>query len=197
LARGPDYRVKYRRRREGKTDYRSRRVLATSGRPRLVVRPTLRNICVQIIRSEPIGDYVEVSTNSYELVKKFGWQGGTENLSAAYLLGLIIGYKALVKGIKSSMLDMGLRRPTKGARVFAVVRGAVDAGLEVAHGEDALPSDERIRGEHIASYGKTLSENPENYQKTFSSYLKRGLKPEDMPEHFEKIKSEIEEVFTK
>mgnify|MGYP001064102557 FL=1 len=196
MAEGPNYRVKYRRRREGKTDYQSRRILATSGRPRLVVRSTLRNIYVQIIRSEQVGDCVEVSTNSYELIEKFGWQGGSENLSAAYLLGLIVGYKALAKNIKSSMLDMGLRRPTKGARVFAVVRGAVDAGLEVAHSEDVLPPDERIRGEHIASYAKILSENPETYQRRFSSYLKRGLKPEDIPQHFEKIKSKIEEVFT-
>jgi large subunit ribosomal protein L18 len=196
LAKGPNYRVKYRRRREGKTDYQSRRTLATSGRPRLVVRPTLRNIYVQIIRSEPEGDYVEVSTNTYELVEKFGWLGGGENSSASYLLGLIVGYKAVSKGIKTSMLDMGLKRPTKGARIFAVVRGAVDAGLEVAHSEEVLPSDERIRGEHIASYAKVLSENPEAYQRRFSNYIKRGLKPEDIPEHFKNIKAKIEEVFT-
>lgn len=196
MAKGPNYRVQYRRRREGKTDYQSRRTLATSGRPRLVVRPTLRNIYVQIIRSEPDGDYVEVSTSTHELVEKFGWQGGGENTSASYLLGLIVGYKALAKGIKTSMLDLGLRRPTKGARVFAVVRGAADVGLEVAHSEEVLPSEERIDGEHIASYAKLLSENPEVYQKRFSSYLKRGLRPEDLPEHFKNIKAKIEEAFT-
>lgn len=188
--------MRYRRRREGKTDYQSRRILATSGRPRLVVRPTLRNIYVQIVRSEPKGDYVEVSTNTHELVEKFGWRGGGENTSASYLLGLLAGYKALAKGIKTSMLDIGLRRPTKGARVFAVIRGAVDAGLEVAHSEDVLPSEERIAGEHIASYAKALAENPQAYQRRFSSYLKRGLKPEDLPEHFKNIKAKIEEVFT-
>jgi len=195
LAKGPAYRVKYRRRREGKTDYRARRILATSGRPRLVVRPSLRNIRVQIIRSEPEGDYVEVSTSTHELVEKFGWKGGGENIPAAYLLGMIIGYKALSRGIKSSILDIGLRRATKGARVFAVARGAVDAGLDVPHSEETLPSEDRIEGRHIARYAEMLAEDPEAYRRRFSKYLERGLRPEDLPEHFKTVKARIEEAF--
>ena len=196
MAKGPNYRVKYRRRREGKTDYHARRTLAISRRLRLVVRPRLRNISVQIIRSEPEGDYVEVSTSTHELVGKLGWKGGGENTPASYLLGLIVGYKALSKGMETSTLDMGLRRPTKGARAFAVVRGAVDAGLEVPHSEEVLPSEERIEGRHIARYAEILSEDPETYQRRFSKYLERGLRPEDLPEHFKTIKAKIEEAFT-
>lgn len=196
MAKGPNYRVKYRRRREGKTDYQARRTLAISRRPRLVVRPRLRNISVQIIRSEPEGDYVEVSTSTHELVGKFGWKGGGENTPVSYLLGLIAGYKALSKGVETSTLDIGLRRPTKGARVFAVVRGAVDAGLGVPHSEEVLPSDERIEGRHIARYGEMLSEDPDAYQRKFSKYLERGLRPEDLPEHFKTVKAKIEEAFT-
>lgn len=196
MAKGPNYRVKYRRRREGKTDYQARRTLVISRRPRLVVRPRLRNISVQIIRSEPEGDYVEVSTSTHELVGKFDWKGGGENTSASYLLGLIAGYKALSKGVETSTLDMGLRRPTKGARVFAVVRGAVDAGLGVPHSEEVLPPDERIEGRHIARYGEMLSEDPEAYQRKFSKYLERGLRPEELPEHFKTVKAKIEEAFT-
>lgn len=76
MAEDASYRVKYRRRREGKTDYKARRILATSGRPRLVVRPSLRNIRVQLTSAELEGDHVEVSTSSHELVNKFGWKGG-------------------------------------------------------------------------------------------------------------------------
>ena len=196
MAKGPNYRVKYRRRREGKTDYGARRILATSGLPRLVVRPSLRNIRVQIIRSDPRGDYVDVSTSTRELVKRFGWKAGGENTSAAYLLGLIAGYRAISKGIRTSVMDIGLRRPTKGARVFAVVKGAVDSGLEVPHSEGVLPSDERIEGRHVARYAEILSEDPGAYNKGFSKYLERGLRPEDIPGHFKEVKEKIEEAFT-
>jgi len=33
--------------------------------------------------------------------------------------------------------------------VYAALKGMADAGLEVPHDEDILPSDERINGEHI------------------------------------------------
>jgi large subunit ribosomal protein L18 len=195
LAEDASYRVKYRRRREGKTDYQARRILATSGRPRLVVRASLRNIRVQLTSAELEGDHIEVSTSSHELVNKFGWKGGGKNTSASYLLGLIAGYKALSKGIETSMLDMELRSPTKGARVFALFKGAVDSGLSIAHSEEVLPADERIRGEHIANYARTLADNQEAYQKRFSQYFKRGLKPEQLPEHFEQVKARIQEAF--
>ena len=55
------------------------------------------------------------------VLSKFGWKGDENNTSAAYLLGLIVGYKARAKGIKEAILDIGLHRPTPGARVFAVM----------------------------------------------------------------------------
>lgn len=197
MADSASYRVKYRRRREGKTDYAARRILATSGRPRLVVRPSLRNVQVQLIKSELRGDLVQVSANTHELVDKYGWKGGGKNIAASYLLGLLAGYKALSEGVESSMLDMELRSPTKGARVFAVVKGAVDAGLNLAYSKEVLPSEDRIQGEHIANYARTLSQNPEDYQERFSQYLKRGLRPEELPEHFKEVKARIQEAYAK
>jgi large subunit ribosomal protein L18 len=75
------------------------------------------------------------------------------------------------------------------------VKGAVDAGLEMSYGEEALPSNERIEGTHIAKYAKLLSEDPVEYEKKFSKYLERNLKPEDLPEHFKKVKAKIMEGF--
>ena len=56
MAQGPTYRVKFRRRREGKTNYYRRRSLLQSRRPRLVVRKTNTNTLVQIINANVVGD---------------------------------------------------------------------------------------------------------------------------------------------
>ncbi len=45
--------------------------------------------------------------------------------------------------------------PTKGARVFAILNGVVDAGVEIPHGEEKIVR-ERNKGEHIASYAEEL-----------------------------------------
>jgi large subunit ribosomal protein L18 len=67
MAKGSHYCVPYRRRHEGKTDYRARRALVISGKPRLVVRSTLKNVTAQIIVAKPHGDEVLVSAHSKEL----------------------------------------------------------------------------------------------------------------------------------
>ena len=191
MARGPRYAVKFRRRREGKTDYRRRRKLILSGKPRLVARFSLRNTLAQIVEAKPEGDRVIASACSKELSSKFGWLASGKNTPAAYLVGLLIGFKALLKGVKEAILDIGLKRPTRGAKVFALVKGAIDAGLKVPCGEEVIPGEERIRGEHIANYARELSSDPELYNRRFSKYLERGLNPEGLPAHFEEVKGRI------
>ena len=56
MATGPRYRVPFRRRRNGKTNYRSRRSLVLSGVPRVVVRLTLNNSIIQVIEAESMDD---------------------------------------------------------------------------------------------------------------------------------------------
>ncbi len=197
MAKGPKYRVPFRRRREGKTNYRLRKALLLSGLPRLVVRGSLKHMIAQIIRSREDGEEVLVSAHSRELVKKYGWKGYCGNVPAAYLTGLLCGFKALAKGIKKAVLDIGLKRPTKGSRVFAALKGALDAGIEVPHDESILPEESRIRGEHIASYAKILLKNPEKYEKQFSQYIARGLQPENLPEHFSEVYEKILSQFKK
>lgn len=197
MAKGPRYRVPYRRRREHKTDYKARRVLATSGSPRLVVRPSGRNILIQMVRSEIEGDYVLMQTSSTELVKRFRWLGGRKNTPAAYLIGLIAGHKALNQGIETAILDIGLKRPTKGSGLFAAVKGALDAGLKVPCDSDIMPDAERIEGATIAEYARSLKglEDPVEYERRFSDYLRRGLRPEGLTDHFREVKARIEEEF--
>lgn len=192
MAKGPSYNVPFRRRREGKTDYRQRKKLIISKLPRLVVRKTGRNIITQLVRATVIGDIVMVSAHSRELRKKYGWLGSLNNLPAAYLTGLLCGLRAAAKGVEKAILDIGLHTPSKGARVFAAMKGFVDAGVEVPHDESILPDESRIRGEHIAKYAETLStENPEKYSRHFSEYLARNLPPQRLPEHFEETKEKI------
>ncbi len=197
-AKGPRYSVPFRRRREGKTDYRARRALILSKMPRIVARGSLKHMTVQIVNAKVEGDEVLVSAHSKELVRDYGWKAACGNVPAAYLTGLLCGLKALQKGIKKAILDIGLRTPVKGSRVFAVLKGALDAGLEVPHSEEILPDKSRVMGEHIANYAKMLaSEDPEEYNRRFSEYLAKKLKPEKLPEHFAKVKEKILEAFRK
>lgn len=197
MATGPSYRVPFRRRREGKTDYRSRKALVLSRLPRLVVRPTLKHTIVQIIKAEVNGDQVIVSAHSHELAKTYSWQGDCGNVPAAYLTGLLCGFKAKAHGVKKTVLDIGLSSPSKGARVFAVLKGVLDAGVTVPHSEKMLPDETRISGKHIADYGSKLSSNPELYQQKFSKYLSRHLRLEQLSEHFSLTKDKVTSSFEK
>lgn len=145
---GPHFRVAFRRRREGKTDYRRRQKLLRSPLPRAVVRKTLNQTLVQIVEADAAGDRVLASARSLDL-KEHGWAAGTGNVPAAYLTGYLAGKRAAAKGVKGAVLDIGVQEPTRGGRVFAALQGLIDAGLEVPHSKDILPAKERIRGEHI------------------------------------------------
>ncbi len=191
MAKGPRYCVPFRRRREGKTDYKARKALLLSGKQRLVTRGSLKHIIAQIVIAKPSGDNVTVSAHSRELAKNHGWKSPTGNLPTAYLTGLLCGLKAKAKGVKEVILDMGLHSPSKGARVFAVLKGALDAGVNVPHSEGKFPEEKRIQGEHIATYAENLVSNPEEYQTRFSKYREQKLSPEKLPKHFAEVKKAI------
>jgi large subunit ribosomal protein L18 len=190
MAKGSSYRVHLRRRREGKTDYQARKALVASRKPRLVTRASIKNVEVQIIIAKPHGDEVLASANSRELIKSYGWRAPTGNIPASYLTGLLCGVKAKAAGVKEAILDIGLVSPTKGSKIFAVLSGVVDAGLEVPHGEEKIVK-ERMKGEHIAKYAKSLGVGSEEYTAKFSQYTAQGVAPEKIVEHFTKIKADI------
>jgi large subunit ribosomal protein L18 len=166
--------------------------MATSGRTRFVVRASNKHIVVQLTTSKIEGDVVHTQANSSEL-EKYGWLGGKKNTSTAYLLGLLAGRKALSLGIDAAILDLGLTRSTKGAKVFAAVKGALDAGLEIPCDSDIIPKPGRIEGRSISEYAASF-EGKSEYERVFSGYLKRGLNPQDFPGHFRTIKVEIMEA---
>ncbi|MBI4175654.1 MAG: 50S ribosomal protein L18 [Candidatus Aenigmarchaeota archaeon] len=185
------YVVKHRRRREARTDYRARLKLLKSGKPRLVIRRSNSGLLCQLVEHDTRGDKVLVFAHSREL-KGYGWTGPTGNLPAAYLTAMLCAVKARKKHIKAGILDAGLARSTTGSRIYGALRGALDGGLEIPHSKDILPSDDRIKGEHIAKYAEKLKkEHHKEYEKRFSQYLKFGVFPEAIPEKLEMAKQKI------
>ena len=137
--------IKFRRRREGKTDYKKRLALIKSKALRLVIRKTNTKIMAQLVEYQTPGDKVLVAIDSNSL-KKYGWDKNTGNLSAAYLTGYLLGKKAQKKNIKRAILDMGLIRPVKGSKIFACLKGVVDSGLDISHNPKVFPTQEQIEG---------------------------------------------------
>jgi len=134
-----------RRRKEAKTDYKARFNLLKSGKPRLVVRKTNRYILAQIVETEIAQDKVLVKVSSKDLLEK-GWPkekfGSLKSLQAAYLTGFLLGKKAKQKEL---ILDIGLNRNVRGSRIFAVLKGAIDAGIKIHHDSSVLPTEERLK----------------------------------------------------
>ena len=174
--------------REGKTNYRKRKALLIGRHVFAAVRLSNENLQVQITKPKREGDQVLVSVHSKELIK-YGWKGSRNSLPACYLTGFLVGLKALSKGINSCILYLSNR--SFSSRVAAVIKGMLDAGLDIPIDEDAIPSMDRIEGKHIADYASKLDED--EYKKRFSRILSLGLKPEEYPEHLNEVKNIIME----
>jgi large subunit ribosomal protein L18 len=165
-----------------------------SGKARLVVRRSLNNFRIQIVKYEKTGDrtFADISTKD---LKKYGWKGHA-NLSAAYLTGMLAGFMAKKAGVHEAIVDLGVQTSIKGSSLYAAVKGAIDAGLHVNADKKAFPKEERIAGKHIEEYAKKLhKENHERYTKQFSSYLRSGFEPEKMQAHFSEVMKNIMKEF--
>lgn len=97
------YQTKFRRRREGKTDYYQRKRLVAQHKAkyntpkyRLVVRFSHKDITAQIISSQIVGDVVLCAAYAHEL-PRYGIKFGLTNWSAAYAVGLLVARRALKK----------------------------------------------------------------------------------------------------
>jgi len=207
------FQTKYERRRQNKTDYYARRRLIAqdrnkynSPRYRLVVRLTNHDVIAQIVYSKIVGDIVEAAAYSHEL-PLFGAKVGLTNYAACYATGLLLARRLLTKfkladkhkdakevegdGQRKfkALLDVGLARTTTGARVFSVLKGAVDGGVNVPHSEKRFCGYDKEKGElnnetlrqrifglHVAEYQKKLkAEDEDRYKKVFSQYIKHGV----------------------
>lgn len=146
---GPRHRVPFRRRREGRTDYRVRLRLLKGGRPRAAVRFSSRRVEVSLIRYAPEGDRIVAHAVSSDLGPIDFPRASRASTPAAYLTGYLAGLRAKAAGVERAVLDLGLRRPTEGGRSLAALKGLLDAGVDIPHGEATFPSTDRLNGTHL------------------------------------------------
>lgn len=218
------YQVKYKRRREGVTDYYARKRLVVqdknkynANKYRMVVRFTNKDVICQIVYSKIDGDYVLSAAYAHEL-PKYGVKVGLTNYAAAYCTGLLLARRVLKKlklddiykgfeevtgefeliededdqrGAFRCYLDVGIKRTTTGAKIFAAMKGAVDGGLNIPHSEKRFPGYKddsldagvhrgHIFGQHVGQYLEDLKNDDEDsYQRQFSQYIKNKLTSKD------------------
>jgi large subunit ribosomal protein L18 len=175
MAHGPRYKVRFRRQREGKTDYRYRLRQLKSEMPRAVVRLTNRRVLVALEEFDPAGDRVLAVAESPELTAVGFPEKSLTSTPAAYLTGYLAGLRLAAKGPKEAVLDAGVRRPTGGGRILGALQGLLDAGIEIPHSDEGLPPKERLSGAHLPT---PLPQPLEAYkQKVSSSLLNRPRAP--------------------
>lgn len=148
MGSGPRYRMPLRRRHEGKTDYRRRLRLIKSGKTRAVVRISNKNIKIQFVIYKSEGDHIVLTVTSKHL-EDFDWSGCRSNMPSGYLVGYLAGKKALESGIEEAVLDIGMKHPQPRGKIFSVLKGLVEAGMDIPHDPSILPDESRTKGEHI------------------------------------------------
>ena len=221
------FQTKFKRRREGKTDYYARKRLTVQDKNkyntpkyRLIVRFTNKDVIAQIAYSRIEGDVVVCAAYAHEL-PKYGIKHGLTNYAASYATGLLLARRHL-KALKldslypgseevngedynvecegdnpnpfQAVLDVGLARTSTGAKIFAVMKGVADGGINVPHSETRFfgydPSSkeynaeahrDRILGKHVADYMAHLKEEDDAaYKRQFGKYVEAGITAEGL-----------------
>jgi len=234
------FQPKFKRRRQGKTDYYARKRLTVQDKNkyntpkyRMIVRFTNKDVIAQIAYSRIEGDVVVCAAYSHEL-PRYGITVGLTNYAAAYATGLLLARRHLkklsldqiYKGVEevngddynveqegdnpnpfTAVLDVGLARTSTGAKIFAVLKGAADGGINVPHSEtrffgydpeakeyNAEAHRDRIFGKHVADYMQQLKDGDEaSYKRQFSKFIAAGVTPESLAEVYKSAHAAIRE----
>lgn len=181
---------------------------------RLVARITNKTVIAQIVSSRIKGDFVLCSAYSSEL-PRYGIPVGLTNYAACYATGLLLARRLLkqlsldskydgvseVTGELSQVtpledgprpfrcyLDTGLRRTSTGSRVFSVLKGASDGGLDIPHSEKRFVGFKKgkfdpkvlrahIFGGHVANYMRLLQdkEDTTKFESQFAAFIKHDI----------------------
>ncbi|GFP98725.1 60S ribosomal protein l5-1 [Phtheirospermum japonicum] len=171
------FQVKFKRRRQGKTDYRARIRLINQDKNkyntpkyRFVVRFTNKDIVAQVVSASITGDHVLSAAYAHEL-PHFGLEVGLTNYAAAYCTGLLLARRVLKK------LEMA---------------DEYEGNVEDSKQLDAEVHRKYIYGGHVAAYMNTLTEDePEKYQTVFSQYIKKGIEADNIEEMYKKVHAAI------
>lgn len=178
--------------RKNKTNYRRRQAILISKRNFITIKISNQNIHCQLIKPNIKGDVVLSFSNSKELAK-YGWRGSNNNLSASYLVGLLLGKKMLSQNNDSAILYTGKTSFT--SKVAACLKGIVTSGVNIPLSEDSFPDENRINGEHISQYASYIKSNQSQDVKQFSILLNNNIDPADYVKHFNEVKEKITSSF--
>jgi len=104
-------------------------------------------------------------------------------------------------------LDVGIKRTTRGAKVFAAMKGASDGGMDIPHNHKRFPGydpdtktfdpedlKDHIFGGHVGQFMEMMAEDDEeNYKKVFKAYIDEDLGAEDLEGLYEGVHAAIRE----
>jgi len=134
------FQVKYRRRRDGKTDFKARRRLVTQDKTkyntpkyRFVVRITNKDVICQITYAKLVGDVVVCAAYAHQL-GKYGVKVGLNSYAGCYATGLLcarrmlkkVGLDATYEGLKEATGADFLVKAGEGRKPF---KAYLDTGL--------------------------------------------------------------------
>jgi len=199
---------------------------------RFVVRFSNKDITCQVIYATIAGDVVMCAAYAHEL-PEYGLKFGLTNYAAAYCVGLLCARRLLTKvGLAEeyegqdeidgedyhveagedarpfkAYLDVGIKRTSTGAKVFAAMKGACDGGLDVPHNEkryvgydkdskelDTEMFQKYLTGGHVAEYMQEMrDEEPEKYESHFSQFLANDQDPDELEELYPTVHEAIRE----
>ncbi len=141
-----------RRRREGKTNYLKRIKLLKGEKPRVVFRRTNKYIIAQYVTSKEAQDRVEFGLTS-KILLNYGWpkefKGSLKSIPASYLTGYVFGKKINEKKLKEPIIDFGTLRTIHKTKVYAFLKGLIDAGIKIKFKKEIFPEEERIKGKNL------------------------------------------------
>ncbi|MEM3791188.1 MAG: 50S ribosomal protein L18 [Candidatus Micrarchaeaceae archaeon] len=181
--------LKFKRRREFKTNYRKRVKIVKGMMKRIVVRRTNRQIIAQVVQYKGNGDLILSQLNSKAL-NSLGWPS-RPNRPTAYLLGTLLAKKIKEKSISGPfILDIGLNTPSKNSIPFVLGKALKDEGIDIRMNMEV--DEELAKGKKIEEYAKKLKESePEKYKRLFSKYIEEGKEPVFLSQLFEEVRKKI------
>ncbi|CAB1317763.1 unnamed protein product [Coregonus sp. 'balchen'] len=201
------YQVKFRRRREGKTDYFARKRLVIQDKNkyntpkyRMIVRFSNRDICCQIAYAKIEGDQIVGAAYSHEL-PKYGITVGLTNYAAAYCTGLLLARRLLNKFGLDQVYE-GQVEVTGDEFNVESIDGQPGAfttkrfpGYDMESKEfNAEMHRKHIMGMNVSDYMSYLMEEDEDaYKKQFSRFIKNGVTPDTVEEMYKKAHAAIRE----
>jgi large subunit ribosomal protein L5e len=106
-----------------------------------------------------------------------------------------------------ALLDVGCKTTTTGHRIFGVLKGASDGGLDIPHSEKRFPGydrdakeydadthRERIFGGHVGEYMEYLEEEDnQKYKEHFAKFIENDVEADGLEELYESVHTKIRE----